>query len=832
MIRYPLPVTMFTAKQCIQIQKPFVNAILPKIGLNRKTPRALVFGPKSLGGLEIMDLRVEQVAAQWETTKGHMRRLDRAGKGLYITAHDLQVQLGTTRPFYELDPTKYEYTNTCTRWQYLWRSMHDLNLKMHIYNFWTPSLKYENDRNIMDIAMNDRELISSKWNKLFHVNQCRLYLKAFNLSDLTHDGIKIHGPYLEGTEKGQNAEISIPDIRCPTTNQWRLWKAFIYRNFLSPGTTMNPPLGERVEVDATALSLPKSELDTYLHQGCTYNASTCTVLKHLHPSLKCLLGKVVWPSDGGQGVSEAIVAGDCIGASDGSLITQFRHQEGSYGYAISGATNNNRIVGYGHVPSTDKLSSMTTESHGLIGLLILLHVICKKFSLCEDECFGTVVIYIDNKTVVERGTKPQDLINLSDYNIPDQDLWSLITDLRKRLPISVKIKWIRGHQDRNKYGKRIYGPFNRDVDMNILVDRMAKLGMDMGPTSVSRRPNLSNTVVSLYDSKDKYISDIRRYITETVNGERMIDYMMTRRQWSLPVMHTIEWEGLEGLMRKANPIRRTRLLKMIHNWQNVGKQKGIMRDARLKLDSETPLAPTMEEINCELCPEGCKEVEGKMHFIHCPTDTAIAARTTLIRQVLRRLKALRTYEGITSNVGKILDDVSRRRPIIIDHRGNDKDGDMSLTEALMGQEKIGWHEFCQGFYHKQWSILQERHYRRNGIRSHALSIDRWKIMFSTILVEYSLSCWNHRNEIIHGKEIAESRAKQRKRIQHQVRNIYKQRSEVRGTKYYKIFTMALKKRLKLGLQANTIWIGMAEEALRLHREMMSKNTLNNWLIPI
>jgi hypothetical protein len=221
-----------------------------------------------------------------------------------------------------------------------------------------------------------------------------------------------------------------------------------------------------------------------------------------------------------------------------------------------------------------------------------------------------------------------------------------------------------------------------------------------------------------------------------------------------------------------------------------------------------------------------------MHFIHCPTDTAIAARTTLIRQVLRRLKALRTYEGITSNVGKILDDVSRRCPIIIDHRGNDKDGDMSLTEALMGQEKIGWHEFCQGFYHKQWSILQERHYRRNGIRSHALSIDRWKIMFSTILVEYSLSCWNHRNEIIHGKEIAESRAKQRKRIQHQVRNIYKQRSEVRGTKYYKIFTMALKKRLKLGLQANTIWIGMAEEALRLHREMMSKNTLNNWLIPI
>jgi hypothetical protein len=71
-----------------------------------------------------------------------------------------------------------------------------------------------------------------------------------------------------------------------------------------------------------------------------------------------------------------------------------------------------------------------------------------------------------------------------------------------------------------------------------------------------------------------------------------------------------------------------------------------------------------------------------------------------------------------------------------------------------------------------------------------------------------------------------------KRPKNTVTNIHKQQSEVWGTQYHKIFNMAIEKRSKLGIQANTIWIGMAEEALRLHREMMSKNTLNSWPIQI
>ena len=777
-----------------------------------------------------MDLRVEQVAMQWDTTRGHLRRLDRAGQGLHITANDLQVELGTRVPFYMMDPDKIDYTTKNTRWSYLWESTYGLDLRIEIYNFWTPKLFRDNDRNIMEVAMEDKNLISNRWKMLHHINQCRLYLRAFNISDLTRDGLTVYGPYLDGTERGEKKTINIPKMRRPTDNQWRLWKSFLFRNFLSPGTNINPKLGNNIEVKDASLELPVSEIDTFL--GLDTNGVNLEGIRNLLPeSLKCIVGELIIPDDGGLAISEAIVEGVCIGASDGSLVKDFRRYRGAHGYALRGLGTNEDIQGYGPSPTSDKMSSLTTENYGLIGILILLHMLCKKYQLCRDECFGSVIVYIDNKTVVERGNNSQELINLSDYNIPDQDLWSLTTEIIKKLPIRLQIKWVRGHQDRDIRGEKIYGPFTTDVQMNILVDDLASKGMKLGQGKTIRRPNFSTSVISVYDQENVHISDVRGYMTETVNGKRMIKYVMSRRGWSAQVIQSIEWEGIEAMMRSANPIRRTRLLKMLHNWQNTGKQKRIMRDARLKLDSDNPLQPTEEEKHCELCPEGCGEEERELHYLHCPAKLAIASRVLLIRKVLRRLKVLRTYEGITSTVGHILDRISRRGTIALEQGSYHRDGRMSLEEVMKGQELIGWNEFCQGYCHKGWARIQGKHYKSTGVKSRALNIERWKKMFCTILGEFCMDCWNVRNEAIHGKEIEESRKKRMERIKGIIKGIYKKRNEIRGTRYYRIFKMPLKKRLKMGVQANTLWIGMAEESLRLHREMQTKNTIDRWLQP-
>jgi hypothetical protein len=49
-MQYPLAVTSFSKTQCVQIMKPFVHAILPKLGFNRHTARTIIYGSTKYGG--------------------------------------------------------------------------------------------------------------------------------------------------------------------------------------------------------------------------------------------------------------------------------------------------------------------------------------------------------------------------------------------------------------------------------------------------------------------------------------------------------------------------------------------------------------------------------------------------------------------------------------------------------------------------------------------------------------------------------------------------------------------------------------------------------------
>ena len=237
------------------------------------------------------------------------------------------------------------------------------------------------------------------------------------------------------------------------------------------------------------------------------------------------------------------------------------------------------IKGWGPSPESDEMSSLTTEHYGLLGLLVTLHLVCKKFKLTNDKCFDSVIIYIDNKTVVERGTEEQELINLSDYAIPDQGLWAITTELITALPIKIELKWVRGHQDTNKYGEKIHGPFRKKVMLNIQVDDLARRGMDMGRDTITAKPTLSTETISIYTKNEVQIIDLRKFMVNNKNGKELETYIKEKRGWDDNTMSNIEWEGIEGMMKSAGPNRRTRLVQLLHNWQNIGAQKGKFKDA-------------------------------------------------------------------------------------------------------------------------------------------------------------------------------------------------------------------------------------------------------------
>lgn len=101
-IKYALPVTLFNGKQLQRIQQKFINSYLPKVCMNRHFPRALVFGPTTLGGVGIMDLKVEQPLQAIKSMTGHLRRNNNAGKMIRATLYFTQIKVGISTPFIKM----------------------------------------------------------------------------------------------------------------------------------------------------------------------------------------------------------------------------------------------------------------------------------------------------------------------------------------------------------------------------------------------------------------------------------------------------------------------------------------------------------------------------------------------------------------------------------------------------------------------------------------------------------------------------------------------------------------------------------------------------------
>jgi len=93
-MRYPLQVTTLQTDNIQKIQKPFIHKLLPKIGLNRHTPLAVIHGPLSLGGLNLANLAKEQAQSHFEQFLGHMRRQDIVSSHYRISMNIIQLSAG------------------------------------------------------------------------------------------------------------------------------------------------------------------------------------------------------------------------------------------------------------------------------------------------------------------------------------------------------------------------------------------------------------------------------------------------------------------------------------------------------------------------------------------------------------------------------------------------------------------------------------------------------------------------------------------------------------------------------------------------------------------
>jgi hypothetical protein len=169
-VSYDTATTSLSVKVCEDIQRPVVDAILPKMGVNRNTARNVVFGTYKYGGLGLDHMAVVQGFAQLQNLIGSLRTHDTT------VLEYTQVECDTATPILEADFARCEPTILTKNWiTECWRflSLCKSTVTMDTTIEGGTSLVDEfTTQGMTDAQMRD-------------INRCRIYLQVFYTSDIT-----------------------------------------------------------------------------------------------------------------------------------------------------------------------------------------------------------------------------------------------------------------------------------------------------------------------------------------------------------------------------------------------------------------------------------------------------------------------------------------------------------------------------------------------------------------------------------------------------------------------------------------------------------------------
>jgi hypothetical protein len=153
-LRYGMCATTLSFQECEDIQRPFVNAILPKMCINRKASRAVVFGTAQFGGLGLDHLATLQGHSRLQYILVHLRCGDHTGQLTRILIENTQLECCTMENILEQDYNRFSNCTINKNWiTEIWQHIHSCKATFAVQQKWKPRLGRVNDTAIMDFLM-------------------------------------------------------------------------------------------------------------------------------------------------------------------------------------------------------------------------------------------------------------------------------------------------------------------------------------------------------------------------------------------------------------------------------------------------------------------------------------------------------------------------------------------------------------------------------------------------------------------------------------------------------------------------------------------------------
>ena len=242
-VAYPLVATYMSKETLIKIENKALTKFLPKMGYNRNTARAVIYGPERMGGVGIKNLYVEQSIEQIKALTQHTRLQSPLGKTMQINLDWVQLIAGIQSPVLEETKPLHHIEG---EWFIAIRDfLRSVKGQIKQTTGWRPQLERTNDQCLMDI------LTTTSKTDAIRINRCRIFLQATTIADIANaDGTRItdyawtpiHNPSIDNPRRSKQ---NWPRQPRPGPKSWRAWKAAIQKHLSSngKGQTLKQPLG-------------------------------------------------------------------------------------------------------------------------------------------------------------------------------------------------------------------------------------------------------------------------------------------------------------------------------------------------------------------------------------------------------------------------------------------------------------------------------------------------------------------------------------------------------------------------------------------------------------
>ena len=754
-LSYPLAATCLSQIQCNKLSSKLITVVLPRIGIVRTASHDLAFGPKSLGGLGLLDIRLIQLIS-------HLNILIKFGgtstpEGILITTmvESYQLELGMKQSIFTIDPMDFPWITE----SWLWFTLRESRAyEFHIHaNHKKLSLWREDDTFLMD-AFTSLQLSTSEWRSL---NRTRMYLHLCTISDIADDrGSRLrscvfsaHRPYSLSSRAYEWPNLKVP----PTPSEIQLWRRCIKTAILTPHSTLlNPRL--RVgrwyqssshhatwwqDTNRIVYSVQPTATSQW---GCIQNRrttrastshysleGTTTLPSHVVPTMPTIhddgtistilaytsmcpndapptpthwaLANTFGAEEQQQILAASIYEGTCKMMCDGSM--KYRACSSCFVSVLNHSLGGTNIVP-GHTLDN---SAHRSEIGGLLGTIMYINSICKTWSITS----GSVTSGCDCLNVVRKVRQIHSL-NLDLHH----SCYDLFRDILHHLRLS-PVKWtfihVRGHQDKKK-------PFNHLSiweQANVIADTRAKAALeewilDGRPTVI---PSRHSWGISIRDGPT-LASKVSNHLIHFVRGVPLKHFWihMLRTEDITPNM--IHWEVFAKSMQYASdPTRLFRTKHMAHitpTGVNL-KRRGHREDA--------------------LCPY-CGEIEDNIHIFACAHEEVCTLCTAIKLKLSRHLQTC-SCPPLASFLLDLFFWPRTTLPPTTPHQ--------PLQLAAGQQRRLGPNAGAWGFFAPQ--LITFLQHQWDHTRHHKRSPTVWFAKLAHLQWTYIKDLWIARNQTLH-----------------------------------------------------------------------------------